>query len=151
MRPKTTLTPIPAEAAGERRVLWADGVEARAEAEAEAEEVEVEVEAEVETSAALLDATEAEYVVMEMWDVSNVETAAGEFDREDEGVLAEGADGTVVDKLRVVGEIVEAKEEAGEDTGKTFVLVASFCSIDVKVTRASGAGAAQVSLVVAEH
>jgi hypothetical protein len=112
---------------------------------------EVEVEVEVETSAALLDATEAEYVAVEMWDVSGVEMAAGEFNREDEGVFAEGTDGVVVDKLRVVGEIVEAKEEAGEDTGKTLVLVASFSSIDVKVVRAPGAGAAQVSLVAVEQ
>jgi hypothetical protein len=109
------------------------------------------VEVEVETSAALLGATEAEYVAVEMRDVSGVEMAAGEFGREDEGVLAEGADGTVVDKLGVVGEIVVAKEEAGEDAGGTFVLVASFCSIDVKVVRASGAGADQVSLVAVEQ
>jgi len=62
--------------------------------------------------------------------------------------------GRVARKLgqaRVVGEIVEAKEEAGEDIGKAVVLIASFCSIDVKVARASGAGAAQVSLVATEH
>jgi hypothetical protein len=153
MMPKTTPTPIPAEAAGERRDLWADGVEARAVAEAEAEaEAEVEeVEVEVETSTALLDATEAECVAVEMGDVSGVEMVAGEFDREEEGVVAGGADGMVVDKLRVVGEIAEAKEEVGEDTGKTLVLVASFCSIDVRVARAPGAGAAQVSLVAAEQ
>src|SRR5579871_338116 len=94
MRPKTMPTPIPAEAAGEGRDLWADGVEAKAEAEAEAEAEEVEVE--VETPAALLEATEAEYVAVEMRDVSGVEMAAGEFDREDEGVFAEGPDGMVL-------------------------------------------------------
>lgn len=148
MRPKTTPTPIPTEAVGERRVLWVDAVES----EAEAEVVEVKVKVEVGTAAAVLDDTEAEYVVMEMPDVPDVEVTAGDFDREDEGVLAGSTNGVVVvDKLRVVGEIIEAKEEAGEDTGKAFVLVASFCSIDVKVARASGAGAAQVSLVAMEH
>jgi hypothetical protein len=143
MRPRRTPTPIPAEAAGERRVLWVDGVEAEAE--------EVEVEAEVETAAALLDGTEVEYMVMEMPDVLDVEMAAGEFDREDGGVLAESVDGVVVDKVRGVGDIVEAKDEADEDSSKAFVLVAGFCSIDVKVARASGAGAAQVSLVAMEQ
>jgi hypothetical protein len=147
MRPKTTPTPIPAEAAGERRVLWMDAVEAEVEA----------VEVEVGTAAAVLDDTEAEYVVIEMPDVPDVEATAGGFNREDEGVFAGSANGVmVVDKLGVVGEIVvgeivEAKEEAGEDTGKAFVLAAAFCSIDVKVARASGAGAAQVSLVATEH
>ena len=50
MRPKTTPTPIPAEAAGERRVLWVDAVEAEMEA----------VEVEVGIAAAVLDDTEAE-------------------------------------------------------------------------------------------
>jgi hypothetical protein len=95
-------------------------------------------------SAALLDGTEVEYVVMEMGDVPDVEMAAGESDTEDEGVLADG-------KVVVVGEMVEAKEAADEDTGKVLVLVASFCSIDVKVTKASGAGAAQVSLLAVEQ
>jgi hypothetical protein len=142
MRPKTTPTPIPAEAAGERRVLWMDAVEAEVEA----------VGVEVGAAAAVLDDTEAEYVVIEMPDVPDVEVTAGGFNREDEGVLARSANGVVVvDKLGVVGEIVEAKEEAGEDTGKAFVLAAAFCSIDVKVVRASGAGAVQVSLVATEH
>src|SRR5271168_256960 len=125
MRPKTTPTPIPAEAAGERRVLWVEAVEA----EVEAVEVKVEMEVEVGTAAVVLDDTEAEYVAMEMSDVSDVEVTAGDFDREGEGVLARSNNGVVVvvDKLRVVGEIVEAKEEAGEDTGKAIVLVASFC------------------------
>jgi hypothetical protein len=119
--------------------------------EAESEGVEVEVEVEVGTAAAGLDDTEAEYMVMEMLDVPDVEVTAGDFDREGEGVLARSTNGVVVVVVGVVGEIVEAKEEAGEDTGKTFVLVASFCSIDVKVARAAGAGAAQVSLVAMEH
>jgi hypothetical protein len=118
--------------------------------EAESEGVEVEVDVKVGTAAAGLDDTEAEYMVMEMLDVPDVEVTAGDFDREGEGVLARSTNGVVV-VVGVVGEIVEAKEEAGEDTGKTFVLVASFCSIDVKVARAAGAGAAQVSLVAMEH
>src|SRR5436853_2653732 len=116
MRPRTTPTPIPAEAATERRVLWVDGVEAEAE-----EEVEVETEVEVDTAAALLDGTEAEYMVMEMPDVPDVDMEAVEFDREDRGVLAESANGVVVvDK--VIEDIVEANDEAGEDSSKVFVL-----------------------------
>ena len=62
----------------------------------------MEVDAEVETAAALLDGTEAEYMVLEMPDVSDVEMTANEFDREDGRVLAESFDGVVVDKVRVV-------------------------------------------------
>jgi hypothetical protein len=143
MRPKTTPTPIPAEAAGERRVLWMEAVEAGA--------VAVEEAVEVETTA-MSDDMEAEYVVMEMPDVPDLEVTADDFDREDEGVLAESANGVVVvDKLSVDREIVEVKEEADEDTSKAVVLAAGLCSIDVKVTRASGAGAAQVSLVAVEQ
>jgi hypothetical protein len=110
------------------------------------------VEVEVETAAIVLDDTEAGCVIMEMSDVSDVEATAGVFGREDEGVLAESTNGVVVvDKLRVIGEIVEAKEDSGEDTSKALVLITSFCSIDVKVARASGAGAAQVWLVAMEH
>jgi len=122
-----------------------EAVEAETEAEIEA------VAVEVGSAAAVMDDTEAEYVVIDMPDVSDVKMTAGDFDREDEGVLARSDNGVVVVVVGVVGEIVEAKEEAGEDIDKMFVLVASFCSIDAKVTRASGAGADQVSLVAMEH